>query len=48
MQRNIKRIIAAALLGCALAFSAIGAGPLGQPAAVMACPGNGTSGGGGC
>ena len=47
MQRNLKRLMTAVLLGATLAFGALTAGFVAkQPATVqVACPGSGTSGG---
>jgi hypothetical protein len=48
MQRSLKRMIAAVLLGSVVAFGTIVGGHLAQPTPAMACPGGGTGGGGGC
>jgi hypothetical protein len=45
MQRRLKRLFVALLLGSALAFGTLGGGLLGQPTSALACPGNGTGGG---
>lgn len=49
MQRTVKRVVAAALLGLALAFGAVGAGQLAQQPVMVANgnPGGGTGSGGG-
>jgi hypothetical protein len=48
MQRNLKRLVAAVLLGTALALGAVGAGYLAQPTMTVATdPGGGNNGGGG-
>ena len=46
MQRSLKRMAAAVLLGLALALGAIGAGFVVQPTPALACggPGGGTGG----
>jgi hypothetical protein len=47
MQRNLKRLAAGLLLGLALAFGALGAGQLAQPAPAVACGLSNCGGGGG-
>lgn len=48
MQRILKRLVAAALLGLALALGAVGAGNLAHPTTMqLADPGGGTGSGGG-
>jgi hypothetical protein len=47
MQRTLKRLIAAVLLGATLAFGTLAAGFVAQQPTTMqvACPGNGSGGG---